>query len=173
MFNFASLSLLLRSVGFSRLDMIDFKGRLIAVYEKRYPDELLENNEKSQIERRILDIKSEWFSKLDELIVQSISHFPKKEVVFLGAGGSTTLLLYHCPILKSLISQILDSDERKIGFFLPGTEIPIENISQVFNHNAIFICIGLEIYNSYTHLKSQSVINVLDFVNFDKGKINV
>ena len=163
LFDKASLEFLLDSVGLQKIKTIELNGRILAIFEKKSPVNkahfVQTNNWKD-----VYKINKEFFLEFDDAICQSILKFKSNEIILLGAGGSSTLLLYHCPKLKGLITKIVDSDDRKIGKICPNTEFAITSPNEIFSKDVLFVTIGLDILNTYENIKNSNFVNVLDFI---------
>jgi SAM-dependent methyltransferase len=164
LFNSETLDFLCRSVGLERVSLKVTSGRILATYRKSGADETFEPKQPKQIISTVKNIRPEYFSKLDKIITKKLSTFQGREVNFLGSGGSTTLLLYHCPLLRKLLVNLFDSDERKIGKNLPGTGMIIQPLPSELSPDSVYVSMGDSIPSIYTFQRDIEFVNVFDFI---------
>lgn len=164
LFDSETLDFLCRSVGLERVSLKITSGKILATYRKSMISKVFKLDQPKQISGSLQNVKLEFFTKLDEILTNKISAFRGKKVIFLGAGGSTTLLLYHCPKLSKLLTNVMDSDERKIGRILPGTEFIIERLPSELSSDSIYISMGQSIPSVYPVLPDVHFIDILEFI---------
>lgn len=164
LFDSETLDFLCRSVGLERVGLEITSGRILATYRKSMLNEVLDFDQPKQISSSLQNVNLKFFSKLDEMVTNKVGAFRGEKVCFLGAGGSTTLLLYHCPSLSKVVTNVMDSDERKIGRILPGTEFIIERLPSELSSDSIYISMGQSIPSTYPFLREINFIDILDYI---------
>lgn len=161
-FNLFTLDFLCESVGLHRTDSKIDDGRLLAIYEvnefKKSEDRV------NLLEPSVLDVNPSFFMNLDTMICDKIEQFQANNVIFVGAGGSTTLLLYHCPNLRQKINKLYDSDSRKIGLKLPGTNLVIEKTPAEVFSNSTYVSFGCNVFKDISNFDAIVKIDILDAI---------
>jgi len=164
LFTVETLDLLFCLEGFQKIDTRRDHGRLLATYVKSTSEKKSEMPLPEQIQNSIHLINSNYFEKIQTTILQSISEITADRIIFLGAGGSTTLLMHHFPRLLQKITYFMDSDLRKIGQNLPGTKKKIMPMSIGPEPEVLYLILGGDILSNWVDIDSAKVIDVLPFL---------
>lgn len=126
MFDSSSLDALMAESGFTRLAIVRKDFVLLQVYQLagQDPGSLVQPVPSPQVGRfRLLGYPA-MMRELDAFLCSQIDS-SKRTLTMLGAGGSTSLLMYHCREFSEAVQVVFDSDERKWSKFIPGTGIRV------------------------------------------------
>lgn len=164
LFTVETLDLLFSLEGFHRVDIRQDHGRLLGTYVKTIAQNFSVGPLPAQNENSIFLINSNYFAKIEKTILKLISEFTADKVIFLGAGGSSTMLMYHFPGLLQKISCFMDSDVRKIGLNLPGTKKEIVQMSTGPESDVLYLVLGRGILSNWIDFNSAKVIDILPFL---------
>lgn len=107
---------------------------------------------------------SEFFTKLEDSLLQILDKNSSCNLDFLGAGGSSTLFFYHCPGILSRVRNIYDGDVRKVGSTLPGTKMKILKTPTKFESDTVYMGIGEIMLEQWEGYDSCSFIDILKVV---------
>jgi 2-polyprenyl-3-methyl-5-hydroxy-6-metoxy-1,4-benzoquinol methylase len=64
-----------------------------------------------------------------------------KKIIIYGAAAKGNTFLNYCGINSKLINFAVDKNPAKVGKYLPGSKIPIYNISEIYSTNPDYIII--------------------------------
>ena len=149
--------------GLQKIDTLQEGGRLLVTYEKSQYD-----FPKIQLQTRIFTnpifgIDKQFFGTKEREIILDLENLGPGEVVFLGAGGSTTLLLYHFPKLSKKVDSFMDNDIRKIGLHFPGTTKNIRKMTSNPEIGKIYLTLGEAIFVSWGNRKPDRFIDIKSY----------
>lgn len=168
LFTVETLDYLFSLEGFQRVDTRQDHGRLLGIYVKNFTQNLYKLSPPTHNQNPIYLINSNYFKKIEKTILKKISEIAAERVIFLGAGGSSTLLMYHFPGLLRKIFCFMDSDVRKIGLNLPGTKKEIIQMSTSPESDILYLVLGREILSNWMHFDSAKVFDILPFLEGDE-----
>ena len=164
LFTVETLDLLFSLEGLRRIDLKQDNGRLLATYDKNFTEDFSLITPPKSPEFSLPLINSNFFQKIEMTILNEISRIDAKKVIFLGAGGSSTLLMYHFPRLLQKIAYFMDSDNRKIGLKLPGTEKEILQIPTRPESDVLYLVLGEGVLSNWTDFSSAKILDILPFL---------
>lgn len=161
LFTAESIDQLFALEGFHKIDSVQNDGRLLFTYTKNLNNYYLSKPIAHSDDDSIFNVNSKFFAKIESNILQSFSKYDFHEVVFLGSGGSTTLLMYHLPGLLKEIDYFLDSDVRKIGLNLPGTNKQILKMSEYSDPRNLYLTLGVGILSNWIGCENTEIMDLL------------
>jgi SAM-dependent methyltransferase len=164
LFTVETLDYLFSLEGFHRVDIRQDHGRLLGIYVKNSTQNFYTLSPPTHNQNSVCLINSNYFKEIERNILKVISQTAAERVIFLGAGGSSTLLMYHFPGLLRIISCFMDSDVRKIGLNLPGTRKEIIQMSTSPEPDILYLVLGRGILSNWIHFDSAKVIDILPFL---------
>jgi hypothetical protein len=167
-FSEKSIEQLLNRCGFKIISINSNFGRILIVAEKTLSNLNSVENVGKNIRALPALPSPDFFIKLDSIITKEVVKFNLEKVALLGCGGSSALLINRCPDLKSMITDYHDSDLRKIGKFMPGTEITVQNLPKDLVENVLWISWDIEMFLS---IFSAEKVNFIDLAALTR-KIN-
>lgn len=163
LFTHNTLQYLLSLSGFKRIKNTIYNGRILAVFEKNLSTSV--NSPYKKVEPDfVYKRNSEFFTKLEDSLLQILYKNSGYNLDFLGAGGSSTLFFYHCPRILAKIRNIYDGDIRKVGRILPGTKIRILETPKKFESDTVYMGIGEAMLEQWEHYDSCNFIDILKVV---------
>ena len=112
----------------------------------------------------ILDKNVTYFKALESLLLEVISKHDDFYLDFLGAGGSSTLFFYHCPMILSRVRNVYDSDPRKIGLNVPGTYKKVTKTPITFENETVYMGMGRPMTRNWINLDSDKFIDIFQTV---------
>ena len=168
LFTMETLDKLFSLEGFYKIDMLQEGGRLLITYEKsQYDFPKIQDQTTSNI-NPIFGVDRKFFEAKEREIISDLESLSPGEIVFLGAGGSTTLLLYHFPKLAKRVDSFMDNDIRKIGLHFPGTTKNIEQMTSNPEIGKIYLTLGEAIFVNWGNGRPDRFIDIKSY--FD-GKV--
>ena len=138
LFNKHTLLSLLNLSGFRLVNTLFASENILAVFEKE-TNNLNHDNIIYASNELIKSRGLKYFKALEDVLAQLIDQGKFSHVDFLGAGGSSTLFFYHCPRILKMVRNLYDSDKRKIGKLLPGTQKTISTTPNSLKDNVIYL----------------------------------
>ena len=164
LFTVETLDLLLSLEGFHRVNIRQDHGRLLGTYVKNIAQNFSVASLPAHNQDSMYLINSNYFAKIEETILKVISEIAADRIIFLGAGGSSTMLMYHFPGLLQKISCFMDSDVRKIGLNLPGTKNEIVQMSTGPESDVLYLVLGRGVLSNWMDFDTAKIIDVLPFL---------
>jgi hypothetical protein len=169
LFTAETLDILFALEGFHKLESSLVDGRLLVTYEKSHHDLGKIEDRATSLTNPIIGIDKLFFIAKEKEVLQDLEKLGPGKLIFLGAGGSTTLLLYHFPELSMKIDSFMDTDNRKIGLNFPGTMKKIERMTSDPEVGAIYLTLGDAIFANWRNDKPDKFIDLKSY--FDGGEV--
>lgn len=149
--------------GFHKIESSLNDGRLLVTYEKSAKDQPKISSPCIRLVNPMMEINQVFFEKIEREILLDLESLGPGEVVFLGAGGSTTLLLYHFPQLSRKVNVFMDNDIRKIGLYFPGTTKKIEQMTRDPESKKIYLTLGEGIFIKWGNIKPKKYLDLKSY----------
>lgn len=163
LFTMETLDKLFSLEGFHKIDMLQEGGRLLITYEKSQYNFLKIQDQTTTKTNPIIGVDKQFFETKEKEIISDLESLGSGEIVFLGAGGSTTLLLYHFPNLSKRVDSFMDNDIRKIGLNFPGTTKVIKQMSLNPEMGKIYLTLGEAIFVNWRNRKPDRFVDVKSY----------
>jgi hypothetical protein len=164
LFNKYTLLLLLNLSGFKLVNIMFASENILAVFEKE-TNNLNDDNLIYASNEPIKGRGITYFNALEDGLVKLIDKGKFSNVDFLGAGGSSTLFFYHCPRILKMVRYIYDSDERKIGKLLPGTQKTILTTPNTFEDKVIYLGFSSNMIEEVANHHKINFINISEILS--------
>ena len=143
-----NIHLIKKTIDYKNLRKFEIEKGLI--YEKFYMD----------FERKVFQIKKETLNFLIKL------KRVNKKIIGYGAAAKANTFINYCGIKGDLIDFIVDKNIHKVGNYLPGSRIPIKNVSSIKKYQPDYIVI-------FPWNLSEEIVKQLEFVRSWNCKILV
>lgn len=160
-----TLELLFTYEGFCPVFLNNQNGRLLMFFKRCHentPESVIPLNSNT---RSLSKIDSDFFKRIEIRILEVLGQKSStKGTIFLGAGGSSTLLMYHMPSLLRSIDFFMDSDPRKVGHYLPGTSKEIEELPPQLDGDYTYLVYEKGIVSNSNNAKELNLIEILEIV---------
>jgi hypothetical protein len=163
LFTAETLDRLFHLGGLEKIDSFQEGGRLLVTYEKSHRNRPKIQDQISVSSDIISGVGKEFFKVKEREILSDLDNLGPGEVVFLGAGGSTTLLLYHFPKLSKRVDTFMDNDVRKIGLCLPGTTRKIQQMTLYPEKGKIYLTLGAAIFLNWRNNKPDKFLDIKSY----------